>query len=46
MDLMVMAPGHYRFADYVRNGLPLLVLMWLCFTLFAPWYYDLPMTAP
>jgi len=45
-NLLVMAPGHYRFADYVRTGLPLLVLMWLCFTFFAPWYYDLPMTAP
>jgi di/tricarboxylate transporter len=45
-NLLVMAPGHYRFADYVRSGAPLLVILWLCFTLFAPWYYGLPMTAP
>ena len=45
-NLLVMAPGHYRFIDYVRSGTPLLFLMWLCFTLFAPWYYDLPMTLP
>lgn len=45
-NLMVMAPGHYRFVDYVRSGTPLLFLLWLCFTLFAPWYYDLPMSLP
>jgi di/tricarboxylate transporter len=45
-NLLVMAPGHYRFVDYVRSGTPLIILLWLCFTLFAPWYYDIPMNAP
>ena len=40
-NLLVMGPGHYRFADYARAGLPLIVLVWLTFSLFAPWYYGL-----
>ena len=43
-NLLVMAPGHYRFVDYVRSGLPLLLLIWACFTAFAPWYYGLPLS--
>ena len=40
-NLLVMGPGHYRFADYARAGLPLMILIWLTFSLFAPWYYQL-----
>ena len=40
-NLLVMGPGHYRFADFVRAGLPLVVLMWLAFSVFAPWYYGI-----
>ncbi len=40
-NLLVMGPGHYRFADFARAGLPLVVLMWLTFSFFAPWYYGL-----
>jgi di/tricarboxylate transporter len=43
-NLLVMAPGHYRFVDYVRSGLPLLLLIWACFTLFVPWYYGLSLS--
>lgn len=45
-NLLVMAPGHYRFADYARAGLPLTVLLWAAFTAFAPWYYGLPFAGP
>mgnify|MGYP000896871378 CR=1 FL=1 len=31
-NLLVMGPGHYRFTDYARAGLPLTVLMWAAFT--------------
>lgn len=41
-NLVVMTPGNYRFMDFVRVGLPLIVLVWIAFSLFAPWYYDLP----
>lgn len=40
-NLLVMAPGHYRFIDFVRAGTPLIFIMWLTFTLFIPWYYNL-----
>ncbi|WP_420347335.1 SLC13 family permease [Pelagibius sp.] len=41
-NLVVMTPGNYRFMDFVRVGMPLIVLVWAAFSLFAPWYYDLP----
>jgi di/tricarboxylate transporter len=37
----VMAPGQYRFKDFVIAGLPLVFLIWPTFSLFAPWYYGL-----
>jgi di/tricarboxylate transporter len=40
-NLLVMAPGHYRFTDFVKTGSPLVLLMWLAFSLIAPWYYGL-----
>lgn len=42
-NLLVMAPGHYRFADFMRAGTPLIFLLWITFSLFAPWYYNLPL---
>ena len=38
-NLLVMAPGNYRFADYAKLGAPLLLLLWLGYSLFAPWHY-------
>ena len=40
-NLLVMGPGHYRFVDFARAGLPLVLVVWAAFSLFAPWYYDL-----
>jgi di/tricarboxylate transporter len=34
-----MGPGHYRFGDFVVAGLPLVILLWLAFSAFVPWYY-------
>lgn len=31
VHLLVMGPGHYRFVDYVRCGLPLVLLLWAVF---------------
>ena len=39
--ILVMGPGHYRFSDYFRAGVPLVILMWIVFSVFAPWYYGL-----
>lgn len=40
-NLLVMGPGHYRFADFVKAGTPLVVIIWLTFSILAPWYYGL-----
>jgi di/tricarboxylate transporter len=42
-NLVVMTPGNYRFIDFVRCGTPLILLVWVVFSLFAPWYYGLPL---
>ena len=40
-NLLVMGPGHYVFSDYVKLGVPLLIIIWLAYTFFAPWYFGL-----
>lgn len=40
-NLLVMTPGQYRFIDFVRAGAPLIVVLWIAFSLFAPWYFGL-----
>jgi len=40
-NLLVMGPGHYRFTDFIRAGLPLTIILWLVFSFFAPWYYGI-----
>ena len=40
-NLLVMGPGHYKFVDYIKFGLPLTLICWLTFTLFFPLYYNL-----
>lgn len=39
-NLLVLGPGRYRFSDYLRCGIPLIILLWLTFSIFAPFYYD------
>ena len=40
-NLLVMGPAGYRFIDFVKVGLPLVGLLWIVFSLFAPWFYSL-----
>lgn len=40
-SLLVMGPGHYTFTDFARGGVPLIIVLWICYSLFAPWYYGL-----
>ena len=40
-NLLVMGPGHYRFADFLIGGVPLMLIVWLSFSVIAPWYYGL-----
>ena len=40
-NLIVMGPGHYRFRDFMIAGGPLIVIIWLAYSFFAPFYYSL-----
>ena len=40
-NLLVMGPGHYKFMDYVRFGGPLVLVLWVVFTIIAPLRFDL-----
>ncbi|MEM7071235.1 MAG: SLC13 family permease [Pseudomonadota bacterium] len=31
-NLLVMAPGHYRFSDFIKAGLPLIIILWIVFS--------------
>jgi di/tricarboxylate transporter len=39
--VLVMGPGRYRFADYLRFGAPFAVLTWAVTSLVIPWWYEL-----
>jgi len=41
-NLLVMGPGHYKFIDFVRAGVPLMLLLWIVFSFVSPWYYGIP----
>lgn len=45
-NLLVMGPGNYRFSDFVRAGIPLLIILWLVFTIVAPFWYPLEAGTP
>ncbi len=38
-NLLVMTPGHYRFSDFIRVGGPLIIVIWIAYTLIAPIYF-------
>jgi di/tricarboxylate transporter len=40
-NLLVMGPGHYKFSDYMRAGGPLIIILWLVYSFFAPLYFGL-----
>jgi len=40
-NLMVMAPGNYRFVDFFRAGAPLVIIVWVAFTALAHYWYGL-----
>lgn len=40
-NLLVLTSGGYKFADFVRAGVPLTLIMWLGFSLLLPFLYDL-----
>lgn len=40
-NLLVMAPGRYKFVDFLRFGGPLLLIMWVSFTLILPMLFNI-----
>ena len=40
-SLLVMGPGSYKFKDFLIVGTPLLILIWLVYSAFVPWYFGL-----
>jgi len=38
-NLLVMGPGHHKFSDFMRAGLPLAIIVWITYTAFASWYF-------
>ncbi|MGD2173225.1 MAG: SLC13 family permease [Gammaproteobacteria bacterium] len=40
-NLLVMNAGNYRFADFLRVGLPLVLILWLMLSFLLPWLYGI-----
>lgn len=40
-NLLVMGPGHYRFSDFARFGIPLMLLIWVSYILLLPIFFGL-----
>ncbi len=38
-NLLVMGPGHYKFTDYVKFGGPLVILIWIVFTILSALHF-------
>lgn len=40
-NLLVMGPGHYRFRDFMKAGIPLVFVLWIAYIFIAKFYYGL-----
>jgi len=40
-NLLILGPGHYKFSDFIRFGGPLILLLWISYTLLAPVFFQL-----
>ena len=40
-NLLVMTPGHYKFRDFVIVGGPLIILVWIAYSIVAPIYFTM-----
>ena len=40
-NLLVMGPGHYKFVDFVKFGIPLTILCWVVFIISFPILFDI-----
>jgi len=40
-NLLVMGPGNYRFFDFIKAGVPLVIVVWIAYIFVAKYYYGL-----
>tara|TARA_R110002124_G_scaffold64985_2_gene177767 strand:- start:582275 stop:584152 length:1878 start_codon:yes stop_codon:yes gene_type:complete len=40
-NLLVMGPGHYRFSDFMKAGVPLILILWVTYIFIAHYYFGL-----
>ncbi len=40
-NLLVMGPGHYRFRDFLKAGIPLVGILWVTYIFIAKYYFGL-----
>jgi len=40
-NLLVMNAGGYHFSDFMRIGIPLVIIMWITLSIFIPYYYGI-----
>ena len=40
-NLLVMGPGHYRFRDYLRGGVPLVLILWVAYIFIVKYYFNI-----
>lgn len=40
-NLLILSAGGYKFADFLRAGIPLTIVMWIGFSIVLPLFYDL-----
>lgn len=38
-NLLVMGPGRYSFSTFMKAGIPLVLIIWLTFSIVGSWYY-------
>lgn len=40
-NLLVMGPGRYKFPDFAKFGIPLIIVVWITFIIIAPFFFEL-----
>ena len=40
-NLLVMGPGHYRFRDFAKAGIPLMLMLWITYIAIAYYYFGI-----
>lgn len=38
-NLMVMGPGHHKFSDFIKSGIPLALIVWVTYSIFTHFYF-------